>query len=66
MPAQTGIGSSSAFTVGLIKAFIELKNKKNKNEIFKIASYIEQKMNREHIGSQDQICSAIGGFIYEV
>ena len=65
LPAQTGIGSSSAFTVGLIKAFLELKNiKKNKNEIFKIASYIEQKMNREHIGSQDQICSAIGGFLF--
>ena len=51
IPAMTGLGSSSSFTVGLLKGLFKLKNIK-KNEQF---------LNKERVGCQDQISCAMGG-----
>ena len=63
LPAKTGLGSSSSFTVGLVNALSKMKNYKWSNfEIAKKAIYIEQKLNKERVGCQDQISCAMGGF----
>jgi len=63
LPAKSGMGSSSAFTVGLIKALYCLVNKKISNiEIGKKAIFFEQNIMKEIVGSQDQLATAIGGF----
>lgn len=63
LPARSGMGSSSAFTVGLIKTLNCLLNKKISNfNIGKKAIYFEQKIMKEIVGSQDQLATAIGGF----
>ncbi len=62
IPAMTGLGSSSSFTVGLLKGLYKLKNKKISNlSIGKNAIYVEQKLNKERVGCQDQISCAMGG-----
>ena len=63
LPGNTGLGSSSAFTVGLIKALIALKNKQiSKKELALSALNIEQNLIKENVGSQDQVAAAFGGF----
>ena len=63
LPAATGIGSSSAFTSGLINAISAMyKYNYSKKKIFNLAIEIEQNFNKENIGSQDQVISTIGGF----
>jgi len=63
LPKNSGIGSSSAFCVGVIQAVSEFKNLKlSKKEIANIAIKIEQKKLKEYCGSQDQIWSSFGGF----
>ena len=63
LPARSGMGSSSAFTVGLIKALFCLLDKKISNlDIAKKAIYFEQKIMKEIVGSQDQLATAVGGF----
>ena len=63
LPAKTGIGSSSSFTVGLLHGIEKFKKKKIvKNKLYKDAIFLEQFLNREVVGSQDQVISAIGGF----
>ncbi|MAV63943.1 MAG: kinase [Candidatus Marinimicrobia bacterium] len=63
LPAASGMGSSSAFTVGLINSLHSLLNKKISNyEIAKKAINFEQKIMKEAVGSQDQLATAIGGF----
>ena len=62
IPAMTGLGSSSSFTVGLAKGLSKLKKtKKNNFDIAKDAIYIEQNLNKERVGCQDQISCAMGG-----
>ena len=62
IPTNTGLGSSSAFTVGLIKALYEFKNKKISNvAVAKLASEIEIKKVKSPIGKQDQYSTSIGG-----
>ena len=62
IPAMTGLGSSSSFTVGLLKALFKLKNiKKNNFDIAKDAIFVEQHVNKERVGCQDQISCAMGG-----
>jgi len=64
IPAKTGLGSSSSFTVGLLKSLYGyLNKKKNNKQIAKEAIYIEQKMIRENVGCQDQISTALGGLL---
>jgi D-glycero-alpha-D-manno-heptose-7-phosphate kinase len=63
IPAQSGMGSSSAFTVGLLSALYALTGKMaTKRKIAREALYIEQNLLRENVGSQDQIAAAFGGF----
>ena len=63
LPARSGLGSSSSFTVGLLHALSGLNGKMStKRELAEGALYIEQEMNKECVGSQDQIAAAFGGF----
>ena len=63
LPARSGLGSSSSFTVGLLNALYALKGKMvNKKQLAKESIYIEQKMIKETVGSQDQVNAAHGGF----
>lgn len=62
LPARSGIGSSSSFSVGLLNAMYALKGKmKSKQELAELAIHIEQKVIGEAVGSQDQIAAAFGG-----
>lgn len=63
LPARSGIGSSSAFTVGLLHALYALKGyMPNKQQLAKESIYIEQEVIKETVGSQDQVLAAYGGF----
>ena len=63
LPARAGLGSSSSFTVGLLQALYALKGKMiTKKRLALEAIYIEQEMIKEHVGSQDQVAVAFGGF----
>jgi len=63
LPARSGLGSSSAFTVGLIHALSALRGSYiSKETLATCAIFVEQKIIREHVGSQDQISAAFGGF----
>jgi D-glycero-alpha-D-manno-heptose-7-phosphate kinase len=63
LPARSGLGSSSSFTVGLINALNALKGKySNKLQLAKNAIHIEQNLIKEAVGSQDQVAAAFGGF----
>jgi D-glycero-alpha-D-manno-heptose-7-phosphate kinase len=62
LPARSGVGSSSAFAVGLITALNSLNNKEfNTQTIANEAINLEQSILRENVGSQDQITCANGG-----
>jgi D-glycero-alpha-D-manno-heptose-7-phosphate kinase len=63
LPARSGLGSSSSFTVGLINAVMALNGRYvSKEELAESAIHIEQERLRENVGSQDQISVAHGGF----
>jgi D-glycero-alpha-D-manno-heptose-7-phosphate kinase len=63
LPARSGIGSSSSFTVGILHALNALKGKMvSKHELAKGAIYLERDMLKENVGCQDQITAAYGGF----
>ena len=63
LPAHSGIGSSSAFTVGMLNALWALKGKiVSKDYLAKQAIYVERHILKEYVGSQDQIAVAYGGF----
>jgi len=63
IPASTGLGSSSAFTVGLVKAICALENlKKTNKQISIIASKIEVDLLKRKIGRQDHYSTCHGGF----
>lgn len=63
LPARSGLGSSSSFTVGLLNALNALKGRHvSKHELAHEAIRIEQDVIRENVGSQDQIWAAYGGF----
>jgi len=63
LPARSGLGSSSAFTVGLIKALQGFEGKLiSKEQLAKDAIYVEQSVIKENVGSQDQVAAAFGGF----
>jgi D-glycero-alpha-D-manno-heptose-7-phosphate kinase len=62
LPARSGMGSSSSFTVGLLNALYALKGKMCSQEKLALESiHIEQKMIKETVGSQDQVSAAYGG-----
>src|SRR3989339_554956 len=62
LPARSGLGSSSAFTVGMLNSLYALQGKIiSKNELAKQAIHVERDILRENVGSQDQIAVACGG-----
>jgi D-glycero-alpha-D-manno-heptose-7-phosphate kinase len=63
LPARSGLGSSSAFTVGLISAVLALEGRHiSKDDLASEAIHVEQRLLREPVGVQDQISAAFGGF----
>lgn len=63
LPARTGLGTSSAFTVGLLLSLYALKNQmRDKNALAADAIHVEQNLIGEAVGSQDQVSAAFGGF----
>jgi len=63
LPARSGLGSSSAFTVGLISALHALSGRYvSKDALATEAIHVEHCMLREPVGLQDQISAAFGGF----
>ena len=63
LPARTGLGSSSSFTVGLLHALYALKGiMPSKMQLAREAIHIEQDIIKENVGSQDQVFAAFGGF----
>lgn len=62
IPARSGMGTSSAFTVGLVNALYGLEGKMtSKRRLAAEAIHIEQDLIAEAVGSQDQIAAAFGG-----
>jgi len=62
LPAQSGLGASSSFTVGLLNALTNFSgNNFSKKKLFSAAINIEQNLIKEYVGSQDQIAAANGG-----
>jgi D-glycero-alpha-D-manno-heptose-7-phosphate kinase len=63
LPARSGLGTSSAFTVGLLHALYALKNQmRDKHALAVEAIHVEQELLREAVGAQDQVSAAYGGF----
>jgi len=62
VPAMSGVGSSSAFTVGLLHSLYALKGEFVTKQKLALESIdIEQNHIGEYVGSQDQIAAAYGG-----
>ncbi len=67
LPARSGMGSSSAFTVGLLHALYALQGQMpNKRQLAAESIHIEQELLKEAVGSQDQVLAAYGGFNHVV
>ncbi len=65
LPARSGLGSSSTFTVGMLNALAALQGKKfNKAGLALEAVHLERDIMKENVGIQDQIAAAYGGFNY--
>ncbi len=63
LPAQSGLGSSSSFTVGFLNALHALTGKMiSKRQLAQNALHVEQELIKENVGSQDQVAAAFGGF----
>jgi len=63
LPAKSGTGSSSSFTVGLLNALYSLKEQPaTRDKLAKDAIHIEQVILNERVGVQDQLAAAYGGF----
>ena len=62
LPARSGMGSSSACTVGLLNALHALKGEMpSKHQLAAESILIEQEVLKETVGSQDQVMAAYGG-----
>ena len=65
LPARSGMGSSSSFTVGLLHGLYALKGLMPcKKQLALESIHIEQDMIKETVGSQDQVSAAYGGLNY--
>ena len=63
LPARSGMGTSSSFTVGLLHALHALKGQMPSNRQLALESmHLEQEVLHETVGSQDQTLAAYGGF----
>jgi D-glycero-alpha-D-manno-heptose-7-phosphate kinase len=64
MPAKTGLGSSGAFTVGLLNALHAYKYEYLPcHKLAEEACYLEIERLKEPVGKQDQYIAAFGGFL---
>jgi len=62
LPARAGLGTSSSFTVGLLKALYALKGEMVAKRMLALnAIHVEQERIKENVGSQDQVITAFGG-----
>lgn len=62
LPARSGIGSSSSFTVGFLNALHAHRYEMfTKNQLAREAIFVEQEVIQENVGIQDQILAAYGG-----
>lgn len=62
LPARTGLGTSSAFTVGLLNALYAVNNQmRSKHALALDAIHVEQALLNEAVGAQDQVSAAYGG-----
>jgi D-glycero-alpha-D-manno-heptose-7-phosphate kinase len=63
LPARSGMGSSSVFSVGLMNLLSNFQGKIiKKKQLAEKSIYFEQKVLRQIVGSQDQIAATYGGF----
>ncbi len=63
LPARSGLGSSSSFTVGLLHTLYALRGQMpSKMTLAHNAIHVEQDLIGENVGSQDQCSAAFGGF----
>ena len=63
LPARSGMGSSSAFVVGLLHVLHTLRGEAaRKEQLAEESIYLEQEVLQETVGSQDQVLAAHGGF----
>jgi D-glycero-alpha-D-manno-heptose-7-phosphate kinase len=64
LPSSSGLGSSSAFAVGLVNVVDFYKDKKKISKLLlakKVIKFEREELN-EYVGFQDQIFSSMGGF----
>jgi D-glycero-alpha-D-manno-heptose-7-phosphate kinase len=62
LPGRSGMGSSSAFTVGLLNALHALQGRAvGKKQLAEQSIHLEQEVLKETVGSQDQVCATYGG-----
>jgi D-glycero-alpha-D-manno-heptose-7-phosphate kinase len=62
LPARSGMGSSSSFTVGLLHSLYAHQGlMRSKKQLALESIHIEQNIMKETVGSQDQVCAAFGG-----
>jgi len=62
LPSFSGLGSSSSFTVGLIKGLTAFQGKHiGQDELARSAIHVERNILKEVVGLQDQIFAAYGG-----
>lgn len=67
LPARSGMGTSSSFTVGLLHALYALKGQMpSKAQLARESIGIEQEILKETVGSQDQVLAAHGGLNHVV
>ncbi|MDX1607679.1 MAG: hypothetical protein R3251_00505 [Candidatus Spechtbacterales bacterium] len=63
LPARSGLGSGSTFTVSLLHALHTLEGREpSKEQLALEAIHIERDRLGENVGSQDQTAAAFGGF----
>jgi len=63
LPARSGLGSSSSFTVGMLNALHALNgNYASPEQLAREAIHVEQDILHENVGVQDQVAAAYGGF----
>jgi len=63
LPARSGMGSSSAFTVGFLHAMSALLGRMtSRTQLAMDAIHVEQDLIGETVGAQDQTLAAFGGF----
>jgi len=63
LPARSGMGSSSTFTVGFLHAMYALLGRMtSQRQLAAEAIHVEQNLIGETVGAQDQILASFGGF----